>query len=751
MLLGDFNARIGESEDFIAGVDNLPPREVIDFQKNSYCDMFTDFLISTNFCILNGRGSLKNDFTYVSSNGGASVIDYCLIPYEDLAFYENFSVHRVRPLIQDVLGFETLENIPIPDHSILSWTYCLPVGEILKRGNVNQTTEVPVNVIINNRKNIPPTFLSDPHVFQEIITKIDEIEASENSQSHIDTVYNGFCEKMKNEMYTHLQPRTITLCSSVQNKRKRTRKPWWNEQLTELWNEMCKEERKWLRAHGYDKKRQRKVFIEKRRAFDRKVQFFKGQQWKRSQFELIDSCNNDTEEFWKKIGRLGVGFERKQNIPMEIKKDNGSISNNINDIKLKWKTHFCDLLNPNENESDNSFINNDSDIQNADTGMDGEITMQEVRQGLKRMKKGKAVGFDEIPSEVLYSEHCIAFLRTLFSKCFETGKVPSSWGKGIINPIQKPSCDDSRDPSNYRGITITSSVYKLYCNILNERLSQWVENNNKLTDSQNGFRKTRSTIDQLSTLTNIIETRKLQKKQTFVCFVDFRKAYDTINRNILWQKLNKIGIKGKFFNSLKSIYENVNCSVRINGHYTDWFDVSSGLKQGCLLSPQIFNLYLNDLTLDLEEAGLGIDIDGVNVSTLLYADDLALVAETEDNLQRLLDILSNWCNKNNMQANLDKTKVVNFRNKSISKTERRFLFNNQSIEIASSYKYLGLVLDEFLNFDIMAKFVANSASRALGLVISKFKIAGGLPYKVFTKLYDTIVWPTIGYERIFVH
>ena len=76
--------------------------------------------------------------------------------------------------------------------------------------------------------------------------------------------------------------------------------------------------------------------------------------------------------------------------------------------------------------------------------------------------------------------------------------------------------------------------------------------------------------------------------------------------------------------------------------------------------PQIFNLYLNDLTLDLEEAGLGIDIDGVNVSTLMYADDLALVAETEDNLQRLLDILSNWCNKNKMQANLDKTKVVNF-------------------------------------------------------------------------------------------
>ena len=87
------------------------------------------------------------------------------------------------------------------------------------------------------------------------------------------------------------------------------------------------------------------------------------------------------------------------------------------------------------------------------------------------MKKGKEAGFDEKPSEVLYSEQSIVFLCKLFSKCFETGKVPTSWGKGIINPIQKPSRDDSRDPAFYRGIPTTSSVYKLYFIILNERLS----------------------------------------------------------------------------------------------------------------------------------------------------------------------------------------------------------------------------------------------------------------------------------------
>ena len=285
-------------------------------------------------------------------------------------------------------------------------------------------------------------------------------------------------------------------------------------------------------------------------------------------------------------------------------------------------------------------------INDIDTGRNGEINLLEVRHGLKRMKKGIAIGFDEIPSEVLYSEQCVSFLLKLYRTCFETDKVPSAWGKGIVNPIQKSASEDSRDPGGYRGVTITSSVYKLYCNILNDRLSKWIENNDKLRDCQNGFRKNRSTIDHLSSLTNIIETRKRQKKPTFICFVDFRKACDTINRNILWQKLNKMGINGNLYHSLKSIYENIKCNVRINGNYSDWFDVSSGLKQGCLLSPLIFNLYINDLTLALEATGLGIDIKGINISSLLYADDLALVAESEDNLQRMLDILSKWCDEN---------------------------------------------------------------------------------------------------------
>ena len=125
------------------------------------------------------------------------------------------------------------------------------------------------------------------------------------------------------------------------------------------------------------------------------------------------------------------------------------------------------------------------------------------------------------------------------------------------------------------------------------------------------------------------------------------------------------------------------------------------------------------------------------------------MAETQQELQTLLDIVHTWCNANSMQVNLvnlkKKTHIIRFRNASAPRTDFNFQLGASSIKIAASYKYLGLVLDEFLNYDITAKFVSISASRALGLVIAKDKAAGGLPYEAFTKLFDIIVWPTINY------
>ena len=130
---------------------------------------------------------------------------------------------------------------------------------------------------------------------------------------------------------------------------------------------------------------------------------------------------------------------------------------------------------------------------------------------------------------------------------------------------------------------------------------------------------------------------------------------------------------------------------------------TGGLKQGCSLSPILFNLYVNDLVTQISELGLGIDIDGEKVAVLLYADDLVILSETEDDLQAILDTLNIWCNTNCLFVNPEKSKIIHFRLRSRSQTDKVFRIGDKVIEAGTQYIYLGLMLTEHLDYDMMAK------------------------------------------------
>ncbi len=140
-----------------------------------------------------------------------------------------------------------------------------------------------------------------------------------------------------------------------------------------------------------------------------------------------------------------------------------------------------------------------------------------------------------------------------------------------------------------------------------------------------------------------------------------------------------------------------------------------------------------------------VKIDGECVCVLAYADDLVILAESESDLNILLDCLHKWCEDNKMRINPAKSKVVHFRPRSVTKTDIRFMCGDAELDTVESYKYLGLLLTEYLDYQRMGKAVACSANRALALLISKFKCLGGMCYRSYSKLYDTIVWSTIEY------
>ena len=278
-------------------------------------------------------------------------------------------------------------------------------------------------------------------------------------------------------------------------------------------------------------------------------------------------------------------------------------------------------------------------------------------------------------------------------------------------------------------------------------MSNQLELNNGICEEQNGFRVGRSTGDHLSSLSLIVESRIKRKLNTFAVFIDFSKAYDRINRDLLWHKLSVLGVNGKMLNSLKSLYEHVQCTVRVNGCYSDWFDVHAGLKQGCVLSPLLFNAFVNDLIHAIRSLNCGVPFDeDDSVSILLYADDIVLLSDNEEKLQTMLDCLNDWCHAWGLTINFNKSKAMHFRTPSASKTEYLFLCGDSHLELVTQYIYLGVLFTEHLNFMLMSKIAAQSASRALGLLISKDKAFGGMPFECFTKCYDATVQATIDYS-----
>ena len=147
----------------------------------------------------------------------------------------------------------------------------------------------------------------------------------------------------------------------------------------------------------------------------------------------------------------------------------------------------------------------------------------------------------------------------------------------------------------------------------------------------------------------------------------------------------------------------------------------------------------------IKSLGKGVPFDNEKLSILLYADDVVLLAETEADLQIMLKVLYKWCTKWRLEINDTKTQIIHFRNSSKPRTSFQFYCGDQLLKTVPQYKYLGLVFNEFHDLSQIAKSVAASASRALGLIISKFYANGGMPYKVFTKVYESLGAPVIDY------
>ena len=258
------------------------------------------------------------------------------------------------------------------------------------------------------------------------------------------------------------------------------------------------------------------------------------------------------------------------------------------------------------------------------------IGYHEIENAVKRLKPMKSPGIDGLPNEVLTDPSLLIPFCSLFNKCLDWGIIPSVWQEAIISPIPKFSTKDKFVPLNYRGISLLSNVYKLYSSILNHRLVAYLDNVDFLPEEQNGFRKHRSCEDHAFVLSSVISSRMDQNQPSFVAFIDFAKAFDWVDQELLLYKLLRSSADGPFYFAIKSMYTKTRSSVKVNDDLSNWYETECGVRQGDVLSPTLFNIFLNDLSTELNSLRIGITLGDDRISHLLYTDDFTLMNENSN-------------------------------------------------------------------------------------------------------------------------
>ena len=288
--------------------------------------------------------------------------------------------------------------------------------------------------------------------------------------------------------------------------------------------------------------------------------------------------------------------------------------------------------------------------------------------------------------------------------------VPGSWQQAIIARIPKSPTKDQYVPLKYRGISLLAYFYKMYSSLINNRVS---ESNEFIVDEQNGFRPDRSCFDHVYSLTAVLRNRISDKLLTYCAFIDMKKAFDWVNRDLLMYKpLTQFGLQGKLYKAIKSIYSSSSACVGVNNSCSDWFDITAGVKQGDTLSSTLFAMFLNDLATGVKGLGCGVNVDDTQICILLYAEDIVLIASDENKLQVMLNFISDWCSKWRMVVNTEKTQVVHFRPTRKTPTPFEFKFGKNTLLHVPEYKYLGVHLDEHVSFKATGTALAEGASPA---------------------------------------
>ena len=393
----------------------------------------------------------------------------------------------------------------------------------------------------------------------------------------------------------------------------------------------------------------------------------------------------DGRNFWKDVRKVkGVNKVTATSV-------NG-VTGDSNICNL-WKEHYSKLFN--------CFSKQDFPIGDVSDDESAIVTYEEIIEFVREVNITKSPGPDGISAEYLKNGPPILMhmLALLFTTIFIHGKIPSQMLDVHLVPVVKDNRGQLSNKDNYRPIAMATCVSKVLEICILKRIESCIET----VENQFGFKKCLGTDSCIFVLKEIIHKFKHSNTNTFLAFLDASKAFDRVRHDVLFLKLKDAGVPLYVIRVLKFWYTTQLIYIKWNTCLSESFTCTNGVKQGGVLSPYLFNFYLNKLSTELNEINVGCCLN-MRINHLLYADDLVLIAPTANGIQKLMKKCETYASEQSIQFNIKKSKLMVIK----AEAYKNFNFpeiklNDLALETVSTFNYLGHVItnDAMDDGDIM--------------------------------------------------